>query len=182
MRNVVAHLFSSLDGVVSSPHLFQFDSFGAEEGEAMARALANVDEAVMGRVIYTEWADYWPQHDEDFGLVINPMRKHVASRSLSGELDWTNSELIPGDLLEFVRELKAGEGGEITVCGISIVRQLLAADLLDALTLTIHPVLAGQGQRLFEGESEPLRLELIDSQITAVGNAILTYRRRAEQG
>lgn len=179
MRKVVAHLFSSLDGVVSSPNLFQFDGFGPEEGEAMAQALAPVDEAIMGRVIYTEWADYWPQHDEDFGLVINPMRKHVASTTLSGELSWQNSELIAGDLLEFTRELKSGPGGDITVCGISVVRQLLVAGLLDTLTLTVHPVLAGQGKRLSDGLAEPFRLRLLESQFTSVGNAILSYGPRS---
>ncbi|TWE10437.1 dihydrofolate reductase family protein [Rudaeicoccus suwonensis] len=178
MRKVVAHLFSSIDGVVESPNLFQFDSFGAEEGTAMGEAMAAVTDAIMGRVIYTEWADYWPDHNEDFGLLINPMRKHVATRTLTGPLAWQNSTVIDGDLLDYVASLKHEDGGDITVCGISVIRELLVAGLLDALTLTIHPASGGTGKRLFDGIEQPVRLELIDSQITTVGNAMLTYRKR----
>ncbi len=57
-----------------------------------------------------------------------------------------------------------------------LVRSLLAAELIDELTLMIHPVIVGQGQRLFH-EDDPLRrLELIDSRVTGSGVAILTYR------
>ncbi len=178
MRKVVAHLFSSLDGVVESPNLFQFDSFGAEEAEMMGRNLASVDANILGRVIYEQWAEYWPQHNEDFGLLINPVRKYVATRTLTDPLSWQNSTVIDGDLLDFVRGLRETEGGDIAVNGISVIRQLLQAGLLDALILTVHPVLFGAGVRIFDGLDEPFRLELIESQVTPVGNAILTYRRR----
>ena len=102
----------------------------------------------------------------------------MASRTLSGPLSWNNAEVIEGDLLDFVRQLREGDGGDISVNGISVIRQLLEAGLLDTLTLTVHPVAAGDGKRLFDGLSEPLRLELVDSQITSVGNAMLTYRKR----
>lgn len=179
MRKVTAHLFSSIDGVVEAPHRFQFDAFGEVEGEMMTKAMAPVTEALLGRVVYEEWAAYWPEHDEDFGLTINPMTKHVASTTLSGDLAWQNSHLIDGDLLEFVRTLKEGDGGAITVMGISVIRQLLQAGLLDTLTLTVHPASGGGGKRLFDGVDEPFRLELVDSTISPVGNAILTYRARA---
>ena len=69
--------------------------------------------------------------------------------------------------------------GEISVNGISVIRQLLDAGLLDTLTLTVHPVLVGQGRRLFDELAEPFRLDLVDSQITSVGNAMLTYAKHA---
>ena len=179
MRRVTAHLFSSIDGVVSRPHLFQFDAFGPEEGEAMGRALAPVTDVILGRRIYDEWADYWPHNPDDgFGDFINPVRKHVASRTLTGPLGWHNATIIEGDLLDFVRRLKEGDGGDISVNGISVVRQLLDGGLLDTLTLTVHPVFAGTGRTLMEDRAEPFRLELVDSQVTSVGNAMLTYRRK----
>ena len=189
MRKVTAHLFSSLDGIVSAPHLFQFDAFGEEEGAAMGKALAPIDEAamgkalapideaVMGRIAYQEWADYWPSAtDGGFEEFINPLRKHVATTTLSDPLTWENSSVIDGDLVDFVRTLKEGEGGEIMLVGISVIRQLFLAGLVDALSLTIHPVVAGTGTRLFPEGTDVTRLELIDSQITSLGNAMLTYR------
>ena len=179
MRKVTAHLFSSADGVVESPNLFQFDRFGPEEGEAMGKALAPVTDVILGRKIYDEWAGYFSGNDEDFGAFINPVAKHVASHTLKDPLDWNNATVIGEDLLDFVRELKQGDGGVISVNGISVIRQLLEAGLLDELTLTVHPVMAGAGQKLFDSLTEPFRLDLVNSQITSVGNAMLTYRKHA---
>ena len=179
MRQVTAHLFSSIDGVVESPNLFQFGAFGPEEGAAMGRVLTPVTDVILGRRIYEEWADYWPASPGDpFGNFINPVRKHVASRTLTGPLTWQNSQLIEGDLLDYVTELKAGEGGDISVNGISVIRQLLMAGLIDALTLTVHPASGGVGKRLFDGIDTPVRLELVEGQVTSVGNAMMTYRLR----
>lgn len=183
MRKVTAHLFSSIDGNVESPHLFQFDAFGPEEGEMMGAAFTNVTDAVMGRVIWSEWAEYWPSNDapDDFGAIINPLRKHVATSTLGADSvqKWENSTVIDTDVVEFVRGLREGEGGEIAAFGLTVIRELLQAGLLDALTLTVHPAFGGKGRRLFDGFDDPFRLELVDSQVTTVGNAILTYRKRA---
>jgi hypothetical protein len=54
-RRTTAHLFSSVNGVVESPNLFQFDAFGPEEGEMMGRAIAGVTDVVIGRTLWQEW-------------------------------------------------------------------------------------------------------------------------------
>jgi hypothetical protein len=37
----------------------------------------------MGRVLYDEWAAYWPEHaDQLFGDVMNSIKKYVVSNSL----------------------------------------------------------------------------------------------------
>jgi dihydrofolate reductase len=59
------------------------------------------------------------------------------------------------------------------------VRQLLLAGLMDELTLIMHPVVAGKGRRLFEG-MPTTRLNLVSSQITSKGNAVLTYGKKAD--
>ena len=183
MRKVTSSLFSTVDGVVESPNLWQFDHFDDDMGPAMDAALADMDTVLMGRNTYEQWASYWPDpsHDDEFGLFINPVRKYVASRTLDGPLEWENSSLIDGDLEDFVANLRATEGGTIGVQGsISVVRQLLFAGLLDELTLMVHPVVAGEGQRLFRPEDPTTRLELRSSQITSSGNALLTYSLRPE--
>lgn len=179
MRKLTAGLFHSVDGVVEAPNLWQFDSFDAEIGAAMGSMIATTDTVLLGRVGYSQWADYWPTADDEFAQFINPVRKHVASRTLTGTLDWENSTLIEGDLLDFVTELKRGEGGDIAIAGgISLVRQLLFAGLLDELTLITHPVVAGSGQRLFTESDPTTRLTLLDGRITSQGNALLTYTLR----
>jgi dihydrofolate reductase len=181
MRKLTAGLFMSIDGVVESPNLWQFDSFDDELGAQMGQLLGRVDTAILGRIGYQEWAEGWPNadHDDPFGGFINPIRKFVASRTLTGDLEWQNSTLIDGDVEAFLTELKKTDGGEIAVfASISLVRQLLFSGVLDSLTLMIHPVIAGSGRHLFDPTDPTTRLELVDSTVTTKGNAILTYSLR----
>jgi RNA polymerase sigma-70 factor (ECF subfamily) len=177
-RTVTAHLFSSVNGVVESPNLFQFDAFGPEEGELMGRAISGVTDVVIGRALWQEWSQYWPDADDPFAQFINPVRKHVVTTTLHGELRW-NSAVIDGDPVAYVNALREQGDGDIAVTGgIETVRSLFLAGAIDALTLTIHPVATNEGRRLFD-ESVPLtRLTLRDSTITSVGNAVLTYGLR----
>lgn len=182
MRKVTAGLFYSVDGVVESPDQWQYDSFDDELGAALGAVIAKTDTVLLGRVGYQEWAGYWPtaEADDFFGTFINPVEKFVASRTLTGDLEWQNSRLIDGDLEEFVAKVKQSEGGDIAVCAsISLVRQLLFAGLLDELTLITHPVVAGAGQRhLFQPDDPATRLTLHEASYTTAGNAILTYSLR----
>ncbi|WKK73105.1 dihydrofolate reductase family protein [Rathayibacter oskolensis] len=181
MRTLTAGLFMSVDGVVESPNLFQFDSFDAELGAMMGRMIGSVDTAVLGRAGYEEWSQYWPSApaDDPFGSFINPIEKYVASTTLRGPLEW-NATLIEGDVAEFLTRLKQTDGGEISLfSSISLTRSLLFAGVLDELTLMIHPVIAGAGRRLFEPGDPATRLELRDSVTTSAGNAVLTYAVRA---
>jgi dihydrofolate reductase len=181
MRKVMAGLFHSIDGAVEAPHLFQFDSFDDDLGVLLTGVQQRVSDVLLGRVGYQEWAGYWPnaQADGDFAGFINAVPKHVASETLSAKLAWSNARLIEGDLLDFVRRLKAGDGGEIAAMGgISLVRQLLFAGLLDELVLITHPVVAGSGRRLFEPGDPTTRLVLVDSVKTQKGNVVSTYALR----
>ena len=180
MRKVTAGLFHSVDGVVSDPYKFQFDSFDDELGAGLTTMMETVDTVVLGRVSYQEWSAYWPTApvDEDFAAFINPVEKFVASRTLAEPLDWQNSQLMDAPLEEFVAGLREREGGEIAVCGsISVTRQLLFAGLLDSLTLMTHPVVAGSGRRLFQDGDPTTRLVLLDQSRTSKGNVITTYGR-----
>jgi dihydrofolate reductase len=182
MRKVTAGLFHSIDGVVSEPFKFQFDSFDAELGEGLNTMINSVDTVVLGRVSYQEWAGYWPNAsaDQEFAAFINPVEKFVASRTLQEPLEWQNSHLMDAPLEEFVAGLKERDGGEIAVCGsISVVRQLLFAGLLDSLQLMTHPVIAGSGRRLFEDGDPLTRLDLLDEKRTSKGNVLATYGIRA---
>jgi dihydrofolate reductase len=179
-RRVTAHMFSSVNGVSESPDRFQFDAFGEAEGEIMGKALAGVTDVVMGRTLWQEWSGYWSTAgaDDPFAAFINPVRKHVIASALDGEPGW-NSVLVEGDPVEYVKQLKQTEGGGISVVGgIETVRSLFVGGAIDALTLTVHPAITGDGRRLFDDSVPVTRLQLIDSAITPVGNAILTYALR----
>jgi dihydrofolate reductase len=179
-RRTAAHLFCSLNGVVESPNLWQFDAFGPEEGEMMGRAISGGTDVVIGRKLWQEWAQYWQSADanDPFGQFINPIRKHVVSGTLTGELDW-NSVLVDSDPAEYVAKLKEdGTGDILVVGGIETTRSLFLAGVIDSLTLTVHPVVTPEGRRLFDESVPVTRLRLVDSAITSAGNAVLTYSLR----
>lgn len=179
-RSVTAHMFSSVNGVSEAPDRFQFDAFGEAEGELMGRALAGATDVVIGRKLWQEWSEYWPQTEgaDPFAAFINPVRKHVISSTLRGPIGW-NSVLVEEDPVRYVRRLRDEDGGGIIVAGgIETVRSLFLAGLIDALTVTVHPVVTGQGRRLFDASVPLARLRLVDSVTTPVGNAVLTYALR----
>jgi len=84
--------------------------------------------------------------------------------------------VIDGGLVEFVRDLKNGQGGDIGVhASISVTQTLLAARVLDELKLAIAPVIVGTGRRLFDG-LPPLQLEPIRSLTSPSGYLLADYR------
>lgn len=181
MRKLVSGLFVSLDGVAQSPDRWQF-AFDAEMGSEMGRTMREADTILLGRVTWTEWSGYWPSvtdgDDVAFAGWINSSPKHVVSTTLTDVAAWPNSHLVSGDLTSAVGELKAGDGKDIAVSGSpGLVRSLLAADLLDELTLLVSPVVAGQGLgKLFAGNAALTRLELVGARPTSGGTVIATYR------
>lgn len=180
MRKLTAGLFHSVDGVVEAPNEWQFDAFDAELGAMLGAIMTRTDTVLMGRVGYQEWSGYWPTAaaDQDFGRFINTVPKHVASRTLRGPLTWQNATLIEGDLEAFVRDLKSRPGGEISaMAGITLVRELIFAGLLDELTLITHPVVAGRGRHLFQPGDPTTRLTLRSAVTTSKGNIVSTYAR-----
>lgn len=75
MRQVTAGLFSSIDGVVEAPNEWQ-PAFDEEMGAVLSRMLEEQDTVLLGRVTFTEWADYWPDStDEPFASYINSTRR-----------------------------------------------------------------------------------------------------------
>ena len=179
MRKIKSNFFISLDGVVEAPDKWHFPYFDDEMGAAVGAGFATTDAMLMGRVLYEEWAAYWPEHaDDPFGEVMNSMKKYVVSSGLSAA-DWQNSEIVSGDVAMRLNEIKAQEGGDISMSGsATTVRWLLREGLLDELNLLVHPIVVGDGlARLFPPDEPSLPLELVSSQTFKSGVLNLSYAR-----
>jgi dihydrofolate reductase len=75
-----------------------------------------------------------------------------------------------------VTVLKNEPGENIALSGsVSVVRQLLAARLLDELHLLVHPIAVRKGTRLFDEGETPIRLRLISSETFKTGVLNLVY-------
>jgi dihydrofolate reductase len=181
MRKITAGLFISLDGVVEAPDQWHFPYFNEEMGAAVDATLGAADTVLFGRKTYDSFAGAWPEREaaggEDAGLakVLGDARKIVVSNQKL-EFTWRNSEQLEGDLVEAVTALKNEPGGNIALSGsVSVVRQLLAAGLLDELHLLVHPIAVRKGMRLFEEGETPIPLRLIASDTFKTGVLNLVY-------
>jgi dihydrofolate reductase len=184
MRKILATLFISLDGIVDGLEQWHFPYFNDEMGAAVDRVLGTADTLLLGRKTYDSFAGAWPEReaagdeDADFAKKLGDARKIVVSnRQLS--FTWRNSEQLKGELVAGVTALK-NEPGDLHIAmsgSPSIVRQLLAAGLLDELHLLVHPVAAGKGMRLFEPGETPIPLKLISSEAFRTGVLDLVYGR-----
>ena len=182
MRKITAGLFISLDGVVEAPDHWHFPYFNDEMGAAVDATLGAADTVLFGRKTYDSFAGAWPEReaageeDAGFAKVLGDARKIVVSHEQL-EFTWRNSEQLEGDLIEAVTALKNEPGdGVIGMSGsISIVRQLLAAGLLDELHLLVHPIAVRKGMRLFDEGEAPIQLKLISSQTFETGVLNLVY-------
>jgi dihydrofolate reductase len=182
MRRIVASLFISLDGVVEEPGDWHFPYFNDEMGAAVGAALSTADTMLLGRKTYDDHAGAWPEReaeggeDAEFAKVLGDARKIVVSHQPL-ELAWRNSEQLEGDLVEGVTALKNEPGeGTIAISGsISVVRQLLAAGLLDELRLLVHPIAVRKGMRLFDEGDTPIPLTLRSSEAFSTGVLNLVY-------
>lgn len=175
MGKIVSCFFISLDGVVEAPDQWHFPYFDDEMGNAVGKGFETTEAMLMGRVLYDEWAGYWPaSEDEPIASTFNNMPKYVVSGTLE-EATWNNTTIISGDVAAGVRDLKDGIQGDITMSGsATLVRWLLANGLLDELNLLVHPIAVGKGQRLFEDTpTHPLRL--VSQETFGSGVLNLTY-------
>ncbi|MGY4644197.1 dihydrofolate reductase family protein [Cellulomonas sp. URHB0016] len=175
MRKVVVYELVSLDGVAESPDGFIVD-WDDEMDANLAAVIGTQDAVVLGRRSYDEWAGFWPGSEiEPFATFINGVTKYVAT---SRRLDptWAGTTVVDGDLVELVRDLKRGPGGDIGVhASISVARTLLAASLVDELRLVIAPAVAGSGRRLLDGVP-PTRFETVASTTSPTGHLLVTFR------
>jgi dihydrofolate reductase len=177
VRKLKSYFFIALDGVVESPDKWHFPYFDDEMGEAVGAAFANADAMLMGRVLYEEWAAYWPEHaDDPFGETMNGMKKYVLSHSLE-TADWQNTELVNGDVAGKLAAIKAQDGGDITMSGsATTVRWLLREGLLDELNLLVHPIAVGDRlARLFPPDEPTIALELLNARPLKSGVLNLSY-------
>jgi dihydrofolate reductase len=184
MRKIKSHFFISLDGVVESPNEWHFPYFNDEMGAAVGAGFGGADAVLMGRVLYDEWAAYWPQNaDQPFGDVINEIKKYVVSDSLH-TAEWQNTEIVSGDVAGKLTAIKAQDGGDIAMSGsATTVRWLLREGLLDELNLLVHPLAVGGGlSRLFPPDEPPIPLELLSSETFQTGVLNLSYGPAARAG
>ena len=151
-----------------------------EMGKGMDKSGAGGGGILLGRRTYERFASVWPHMPKDnpYTEVINNRKKYVASHTLKEPLEWNNSELLQGDAVDAVAALKRQDGADIVLLGSgNLLQSLMKQDLIDEYVLLIHPIVLGEGQRLFADGAVPATFELASSVPTTTGVIIATYER-----
>jgi dihydrofolate reductase len=194
MRKIIVQEFITLDGVMQAPGGPEEDkSSDFKYGGWTAPYFAEADEAagdfmqkwmestdiLLGRKTYEIFAAYWPEH-ADMWPGINDVTKYVVSDAPM-ELTWQNSELVTGDVVARIKELKNSEGSDIKVHGSgNLAQTLFKHDLVDELCLMTFPIMLGTGKHLFEEGTIPAAFTLTDSLVTPNGVIFANYKRAGE--
>ena len=195
MRKLIVAEHISLDGVIQGPGGPDEDRSGefrfggwmvpyADEaiGKFLQDLFSQSFELLLGRRTYDIWAAYWPRVPAGNAIadLFNSVPKHVATLR-SDTLNWQNSRALEGDLADAVRALKRQDGASLLTWGSGdMVRQLLAAGLVDELRLLIYPVVLGRGKRLFGDNAQASAFTLAHSTSTPGGVLITRYVRSDE--
>jgi dihydrofolate reductase len=188
MGRLVVNMSVTLDGVMQAPGRSDEDTRGGfryggwalpyfdpvmvpEMGEGTVATL------LFGRRTYEDFHTVWAgRTDNPFSGILDAAIKHVASTTLKEPLSWRNSTLLSGDVPAKVARLKEESDRDIGILGSgALVRFLMPYGLVDEYVLSIHPLVLGSGQRLFDDRSPFAALDLVDSKTTSTGVVIATY-------
>lgn len=181
MRTLTVAAFVSLDGVMQAPGGPEEDTSGGfrfggwivpyadkTTGQAVQDLFSQPFELLLGRRTYDIFAAYWPHIQADsahhtIADLFNGVPKHVATHR-ADSLAWQNSHALQGNLVDAISALKRQDGPQLLTQGSGeLVRQLLAAGLVDELRLMIHPILLGRGKRLFDDNAQASAFTLLNS-------------------
>lgn len=192
MRKINAAAFISLDGVIQGPGGpgedttggfaqggWVFRLFDEEVSNEVGTLFEGEYDLLLGRRTYDIFAGYWPYVADDpagIGAAFTRAGKYVLSRKDAPQLDWANSHHLK--TIADVAALKQTPGPDLVIQGSStLYPPLLAAGLIDRLTLMIYPAVLGTGKRLFGDGTVPGHLKMIAHRISPKGTIIVTYQQ-----
>ncbi|GGP53238.1 dihydrofolate reductase family protein [Streptomyces melanogenes] len=190
MRKLSYYIALTIDGFIAAPdgsydfyplsdELFGF--MGSDFPEALptpARRALGVDETPNRRydTVLMGRGTYEPGLKAGMTSPYAHLRQIVFSRGL-GESPDPAVEIVSGDPVAFVRELKREEGADIYLCGgADLAGQLV--DEIDELVIKSYPVVAGAGIPLFRTEFTPRSFVPTDSRSFENGTVVTTYARK----
>ncbi|MEU5407055.1 dihydrofolate reductase family protein [Nocardia asteroides] len=152
----------------------------------LTRIWENATTAVLGRRNAEGFLGYWPSvaadesadpRDRGYARWLTDVDKVVLSTTLT-EAPWERTRIVDAPAAEVVADLRATDGGEILVnTSPSVIKDLLAADLVDRLYLLICPEIAGGGARLFDDGLPGSRWTVTRNEVGELGEIALVYDR-----
>jgi dihydrofolate reductase len=177
MGQIHIELFTTLDFVGQAPGApdedpegFEFGGWQAPlidevTGAQVGAAYEDTDALLLGRRTYDIFAAYWPHYDggedDDIAGLFNRVPKYVASRGRP-DLSWAGSRQLGPELAREVNALRDRHQAIKVVGSLDFVQTLLRERLFDRLDLWVHPIVLGQGKKVFTDGAVPTNLTLLE--------------------
>jgi dihydrofolate reductase len=133
-------------------------------------------ELLFGRKTYQMMEAFWPtslasEQMPEVARGMNTAKKYVISKTI--QPTWNNTQLLPGDPVKAVHELKKVDGPNIAILGSGSIAAILGeAGLVDEYQFVIIPIALGGGRSVF---AKKCTLRLIDQHSFRCGNVAVTY-------
>lgn len=199
MRKIIVGAQTSIDGVMQGPGSpvedptqgfnlggWAMPYFGQPDGPdaEIERLFSEPFDLLLGRKTYEIFAAFWPFYDQagDDGAIakaFQDIKKYVVSGSGDVETSWQNSVLLRD--IAAVKRLAQEDGPNLLTQGSTeLVHALLAADIVDEISIIAMPVILGRGKKLFADGSAPHAYKLINARATSNGVVIAHYKRGGE--
>ena len=143
-----------------------------------------IDIDIMGRKTYELMEGYWPlvaktkdgpPYYVEFAEKLEQVEKYLVSNKRK-KVTWNNSKIIHENVIEEITKLKHQEGKDIAIGGPSLILSLTKAGLVDEFNFVIHPIVLGEGIRLFKDLEEIINLKLIKSDVFKSGAVSVEYK------
>ena len=175
-RKIVVADFISLDGVVEAPETWHMSYVDDEMMGVIWEDNDRFDTMLLGRTTYESFAGAFAEADDEVAGQMNRQSRVVVSTTLR-DPSWAGTTVLGGDVVAGIRALKAQPGKDLlTVGSTRLVRTMLRAGLVDELSLLVHPVVVGSGERLFEADGPKVALETVSTRTLGNGVTKAVYR------
>ncbi len=183
MRKLIYGINLSMDGCCDHTKF----GGGDDIHDYFEKLLQDADLLIYGRKTYELMVPFWPEVAKTqsmneaanaFAKIFDAKEKIVFSRTLKAVED-KRTTLMHGNLEGEVIKLKQQPGGPISIGGVDLPAQLIALGLVDEFHIVIHPVIVGEGRRLFTEMNlhENLSLQLLQSKTFKSGCIALHYSK-----
>ncbi|NIJ54530.1 dihydrofolate reductase family protein [Dyadobacter arcticus] len=185
MRKVVLFAHISLDGFAGDVNGgLGFLTYNEELQEYADELVKTVGAPLYGKTTYQLMEGYWPTvlNNPDASkqsLAHAQWVQHVPKVVFSTTLDevtWNNTTLIKENVVEEVDRLKQQPGKDLVIFGSpGLAKSFMNLGLIDEYKLTLHPVILGNGIRLFDSHETISSLKLLESRTLQSGVITMHY-------
>jgi dihydrofolate reductase len=186
MRNVIFAINTTLDGCCDHTK-FNPDE---ETFEYFTHLTRDADTFLYGRKTYQLMVPYWPdvaknpsgqtKADYEFAQAFDAINKIIVFSQSLDSPEGKKTRIVRTSLHDEILKLKQEQGKNILTGGVTIPSQLVELGLIDEYHFVVHPIVIGEGRRLFEGINlqEKLQLKLVESTVFKSGCIALRYLKQ----